>query len=625
MANRFPLIVDRDDGNRLKELPTGDNLDLTGSGIVNAGNISATGLTLAGVTYNPFSGDYNDLTNKPTIPDNTDNITEGTTNLFYSAERMADDLASILVEGTNVDIVYNDDANTITINATGGGVGGGASSLDDLTDVNIGAPSTGQVLRYQGSTGAFINTSVQYSEVVGTPSLSAVALSGSYTSLTDRPNLVVDINDLSDVDTVSTQPTSGQVLKWNGNNWAPADDITSGGSGLNADTLDGFDSTYYLNYSNLTNKPNLFSGSFNDVTDKPTTLAGYGITDALGTTGDINIDGTLTVGTDSNLKMYNGGSEVVIRSQVQSQNLTIQTTAAGGGILNAIKVDTGQGRIGVFNTNPQYTFDVNGSVKGNTLYGNGSNITGITFDQVLTGNSVAGRTMTTQAILPAADDTYDIGASGTKFANVYASAFYGDGSNLTNLPAASVAFADLTGKPTTIAGYGITDAFDGAYESLTGTPTIPSALTDLGITDGSVGQVLSTDGNGNFSFVDGGTSIGNFTLSNSVIDTDDSSEIVITPAVRMNSDLVVENDLTANKVIADEIISTNTGVPTITSNSSINLSASDRVIVNRSPLTMASFTSAERDALTATNGDMIYNTTTNKFQGYAGGAWVDLH
>lgn len=625
MANRFPLIVDRDDGNRLKELPTGDNLDLTGSGIVNAGNISATGLTLAGVTYNPFSGDYNDLTNKPTIPDNTDNITEGTTNLFYSAERMADDLASILVEGTNVDIVYNDDANTITINATGGGVGGGASSLDDLTDVNIGAPSTGQVLRYQGSTGAFINTSVQYSEVVGTPSLSAVALSGSYTSLTDRPNLVVDINDLSDVDTVSTQPTSGQVLKWNGNNWAPADDITSGGSGLNADTLDGFDSTYYLNYSNLTNKPNLFSGSFNDVTDKPTTLAGYGITDALGTTGDINIDGTLTVGTDSNLKMYNGGSEVVIRSQVQSQNLTIQTTAAGGGILNAIKVDTGQGRIGVFNTNPQYTFDVNGSVKGNTLYGNGSNITGITFDQVLTGNSVAGRTMTTQAILPAADDTYDIGASGTKFANVYASAFYGDGSNLTNLPAASVAFADLTGKPTTIAGYGITDAFDGAYGSLTGTPTIPSALTDLGITDGSVGQVLSTDGNGNFSFVDGGTSIGNFTLSNSVIDTDDSSEIVITPAVRMNSDLVVENDLTANKVIADEIISTNTGVPTITSNSSINLSASDRVIVNRSPLTMASFTSAERDALTATNGDMIYNTTTNKFQGYAGGAWVDLH
>ncbi|MFO0204274.1 MAG: hypothetical protein ACK528_14225, partial [Alphaproteobacteria bacterium] len=36
-------------------------------------------------------------------------------------------------------------------------------------------------------------------------------------------------------------------------------------------------------------------------------------------------------------------------------------------------------------------------------------------------------------------------------------------------------------------------------------------------------------------------------------------------------------------------------------------------------------TTTQRDALTATNGLMIYNTTTSKFQGYAGGAWVDLH
>ena len=36
MANRFPIIVDRDDQNKLKELPAGDNLDLTGSGIIGA-------------------------------------------------------------------------------------------------------------------------------------------------------------------------------------------------------------------------------------------------------------------------------------------------------------------------------------------------------------------------------------------------------------------------------------------------------------------------------------------------------------------------------------------------------------------------------------------------------------
>ena len=40
----------------------------------------------------------------------------------------------------------------------------------------------------------------------------------------------------------------------------------------------------------------------------------------------------------------------------------------------------------------------------------------------------------------------------------------------------SVAFADLTTTPTTIAGYGITDAFDGTYASLSGSPT---ALSDF--------------------------------------------------------------------------------------------------------------------------------------------------
>ncbi len=48
---------------------------------------------------------------------------------------------------------------------------------------------------------------------------------------------------------------------------------------------------------------------------------------------------------------------------------------------------------------------------------------------------------------------------------------------LTSVPAQS--FSSLTGKPTTISGYGITDAFDGAYGSLTGTPTIPTNNNQL--------------------------------------------------------------------------------------------------------------------------------------------------
>ena len=42
------------------------------------------------------------------------------------------------------------------------------------------------------------------------------------------------------------------------------------------------------------------------------------------------------------------------------------------------------------------------------------------------------------------------------------------------------AFSDLTSTPTTIAGYGITDAFDGAFGSLSGKPT---TVAGYGITD----------------------------------------------------------------------------------------------------------------------------------------------
>jgi len=50
-----------------------------------------------------------------------------------------------------------------------------------------------------------------------------------------------------------------------------------------------------------------------------------------------------------------------------------------------------------------------------------------------------------------------------------------------------VAFSEITSTPTTIAGYGITDAFDGAYSSLTGTPTIPTDVNDLTDADSLLG------------------------------------------------------------------------------------------------------------------------------------------
>lgn len=165
--------------------------------------------------------------------------------------------------------------------------------------------------------------------------------------------------------------------------------------------------------------------------------------------------------------------------------------------------------------------------------------------------------------------------------------------------------------------------------------SITQSLNDLsdvntgGVTDGQI--LVYNSGNWSPGNID---SIGNFVLSSSNIDTDDSSAITITPAVLINSDLTVENDLTVNNLltvnklsVSAEIESSGTGTPELFSEADLLITAgtSNRVSITQSPLKFASFTTSQRNAITAENGDVIYNITTNKFQGYANSVWVDLH
>lgn len=55
MANRFPLIVDSSGTPQIEELPSGDNLDLTGSGITGATNIAATAVSVGGAALGNVS------------------------------------------------------------------------------------------------------------------------------------------------------------------------------------------------------------------------------------------------------------------------------------------------------------------------------------------------------------------------------------------------------------------------------------------------------------------------------------------------------------------------------------------------------------------------------------------
>ena len=73
--------------------------------------------------------------------------------------------------------------------------------------------------------------------------------------------------------------------------------------------------------------------------------------------------------------------------------------------------------------------------------------------------------------------------------------FIGSGSTPSGILADGViAFSEVSSKPTTVAGYGITDSFDGAYGSLTGAPTLAAVATSGAASDVSGLATVATTG-----------------------------------------------------------------------------------------------------------------------------------
>ena len=130
-------------------------------------------------------------------PGTTDSLTEGSTNLYYTNTRAR---AAISVTGSGS---YNSTTGVITVT-------GGVTSVNTLTGaVTLSTTNIGEGTNLYYTTARFDTRIGQTS-----------------------------INALSDVDTVTTAPTSGQALAWNGTNWAPA--TISGGGGGSARTTSYF-------------------------------------------------------------------------------------------------------------------------------------------------------------------------------------------------------------------------------------------------------------------------------------------------------------------------------------------------------------------------------------------------
>jgi hypothetical protein len=172
-------------------------------------------------------------------------------------------------------------------------------SINTLSDVTyLDTPTEGQALLWSAALGAWTAGTVSGGGGGGAAATTFVALTDTPSSFTSAASRFVKVNSaasglefvagiqssdlsaisinaMSDVDTITAAPSVGQVLKWNGTNWVPAADATTGGTGTNADTLDGFDSTYFLNYNNLINTPAAVS-TFTALTDTPANYTSAG-------------------------------------------------------------------------------------------------------------------------------------------------------------------------------------------------------------------------------------------------------------------------------------------------------------------------------------------------------------
>ena len=613
MANRIPLVVS---DNKIKELPVGDSLNLSGNSIVNATSIASTNINLGGTV---FTGSYTELTNKPTIPTDISQLTD-TTNRIGSGG------GTTFVQGSGGGlIIAGDDSTQVTILPSNtlqiaGGTGittaitevAGTQKLtitNSVTDTNTtysfnavdGSDSTEKTLQLVDSTGAVQNvklkqgTNVGITRVANDLTISATNTDTTYAIATATDNL------------------GFQVLRLSGSN-SVTDDVAIK-PGTNISIARATDNEITIN--NTQTLPNVFgtiavagqsSINADTTTDTLTVVGGNGIT----VTTDAASD-TLTISTstqslfetfvaDSGTTTANSGTDTLtvsggtgISTSITGDTLTIAYTGAGSGQsdeFSNIAVGVPGNNSMLIADDPNDILYINGGT-GITITASGTG-TGSNVDQITIENA-------SPNIVQNVFQTIQVDGAATTTANTATDTLtIQGGTDITTSLVGDVITIAYTGS-----GGGGGGSVNDAFKTIAISPSGGSVIADASE------DTLTLENGNNISM---SANSGTDTITINATAAGVNEQVQFNNAGNFGGDAdftynSTSNTLTIKNLIAESVNppSTLTGTYTISSPTTITLDPTSEII-NDAPMKLKGYTVAQLGTLTSSAGAMVYCT-----------------